>query len=55
MTKFQALIVGIGIGVVGVALVITGAIVKNDTILGLGMGLVTSGLASLGIPRPTDV
>ena len=54
MTKFQSYIAGIGIFASGVALTVVGALVKNDTLLGLGGGLLMSGLAALGIPRPQD-
>ena len=55
MTRFQAYLAGIGLVAAGIGLVLTGALTKNDTLLGFGVGLTTSGLTSLGVPRPADM
>lgn len=55
MTHFQAYLAGLGIFAVGVGLTVLGALIKHDTLLGLGIGLITSGATALGIPRPADV
>ncbi len=55
MTQFQSYMAGVGLLVAGVGLAVTGALIHHDTLLGLGVGLITSGVAALGIPRPKDV
>jgi len=54
MTKFQAFLAGVFLIVAGIALVLIGTFYGKDFLVGLGVGLITSGCASLGIPRPQD-
>jgi uncharacterized membrane protein len=56
MTKFQAYLLGYGLVVMGVGLALVGTIVvKNDTLLGFGIGIAGAGLTALKLPRPQDV
>lgn len=54
MTKLQAYISAILILVVGVGLAVLGTVTKNDILMGVGLGLIPSAAAALGIPRPQD-
>ena len=56
MTKFQAYLLGYGLVVIGAALAVVGTIVvKNDTLLGFGIGVAGAGLTAHKLPRPTDI
>ena len=54
MTRLQAWISSLLVLAVAVALALVGAILKNDTLLGVGLGLIPASAAALGIPRPQD-
>ena len=54
MTKLQAWISSLLVLAVGVALALVGVLAKNDTLLGVGIGLIPASAAALGIPRPQD-
>ena len=54
MTALQAYISAILILAVGVGLAVVGALMKNDVLMGVGLGLIPSAVAALGIPRPQD-
>ena len=54
MTKTQAWVSSILVLAVGVALALTGALLKNDVLMGVGLGLIPAAAAALGIPRPQD-
>jgi len=54
MTALQAYISAILILAVGVGLAVVGALMKNDVLMGVGLGLIPSAAAALGIPRPQD-
>ena len=55
MTKFQSWITALLIFFTGVGLLLLGIFAHQDVILGLGIGIMGSGLTALGIPRPADL
>jgi len=55
MTRLQAWISSLLVLAVAVTLALVGAVTHNDTLLGVGLGLVPASAAALGIPRPQDV
>ena len=55
MTSFQATLAGYSLLAIGAGLAVTVALVKNDTLMGFGIGLIGSGITGLGLPRPQDV
>ena len=55
MTKFQAYLAGYGLFVIGAALALTGALIKNDALMGFGFGVAGSGMTALNVPRPNDI
>jgi hypothetical protein len=54
MTKFQAYLTGLIIFFVGVALLITGLVLKESVLSATGTFLIGTGLGGLGLPRPSD-
>jgi hypothetical protein len=54
MTRLQAWISSLLVLAVAVTLALVGAVTHNDTLLGVGLGLVPAAAAALGIPRPQD-
>jgi len=55
MTKLQAWISALLVFFAGVGLLLVGVFVKEPILVGLGPGVMLSGLTALGLPRPADV
>jgi len=54
MTKTQAYVSALLVLAAGVGLAVLGALVHNDALMGVGLGLIPASAAALGIPRPQD-